>query len=106
MPHNVDAMLNDCFFAVGQAVGDEKQMEYDAIVALRNRYRDKFLYAVNVSGNSWDDDRDRVIAVSRWLGRRTLAHAADRVSIDASAAHGAATDIEAGCRMSRARSAN
>lgn len=106
MEPNVDAMLNDCFFAVGQAVGHDKPVEYDAIVVLRNRYRDKFLHAVLVSGNSWEEDRDRVVAVSRWLGRRALAHAADRASIDSGAACRAATDIEAGCRMSRQRAVN
>ena len=98
---DVDGILHDCFFAVGQAVGDQKSIDYAAIVWWRKRYREKFLTAITVSGNSWDDDRDRVMAVSRWMGHRALAHAADRPSIDAECAAKAAADIEQGCTMSK-----
>lgn len=97
----VDYILPDCFFAVGQAVGNHKQVDYDAIVWLRERYREKFLTAITVSGNSWDDDRDRVMAVSRWMGQRAVAYAGDRASIDAECAAKAAAEIEHGCTMSK-----
>ncbi len=97
----VDYILPDCFFAVGQAVGTRKQIDYDAIAWLRQHYHEKFVTAIDVSHNSWDDDRDRVMAVSRWLGQRAMAYAGSCVSIDASSAAKAAAEIEAGCAMSK-----
>jgi hypothetical protein len=100
---HLDYMLADCFFAVGQAVGDQKHVEYDAIVWLRDRYREKFHHAITVLGNSWDDDRTRVMAVSRWLGHQAVSRAGDQRSIDQVVAAAAAAEIEAGCAMSARR---
>jgi hypothetical protein len=96
----LDYMLSDCFFAVGQAIGTRKEVDYDAIVWLRDRYRHKFCHAVTVLRNSWDDDRTRVMAVSRWLAHRAVDHAGEAGSIDPAIAAMAAAEIEAGCAMS------
>jgi len=99
----VDYILDECFFAVGQAVGKRKQLDYDAIVWWRSRYRQAFLRALIVSGNSWVEDRDRVMAVGRCLGTRAVHHTGDKRSIDVDAAQKASAEIEAGCHMSRLR---
>jgi hypothetical protein len=62
---------------------------------------DAFLRAITVSGNSWTDDRERVIAVGHHLGHRAVHHAGDKRSIDLECATKASAEIEAGCRMSR-----
>jgi hypothetical protein len=98
----IEYMLSDCFFALGQAAGSGTRIEHDAIVWLQDRYREKFLHAVVELGNSWDDDRDRVMTVGRWLGRRAAFHAGC-TSIDVISAARAAAEIEAGCQMSRQR---
>jgi hypothetical protein len=95
----VDYMLNDCFFAVGQAVGTCKSLDLDAIQWWRTRYRAFFLHAMTVTGNSWSRDRDRVTAVGRFLGQRALHHSGDRPSIDLRCAALASNDVETGCRM-------
>ena len=99
----VHYILDECFLAVGQALGTRKRVDYDAIEWWRSRYHDKFLDALTVSGNSWDGDRDRVMAVSRWLGHRAMFHAGDRRSIDSASAAKAAAEIESGCRLHQAR---
>ena len=101
----VEYILHDCFFAVGQMVGTRKQLEFDAIVWWRDRYRVKFLRAMNELGNSWTRDRRRVVAVGRFLGECVLSHAADRMSIDVRCAALASADVEAGCQMNATREA-
>jgi hypothetical protein len=93
-------ILSDCFFAVGQALASRRGVDYDAVVWMRDRYREKFWQALTVSGNSWEDDRPRVTAVSRWLGQRAEGYAAGKPTIDRVSASQAAAEIEAGCRMS------
>jgi hypothetical protein len=95
----VDYILADCFFAAGQAVGAAKPLDHDAVQWWRVRYRDAFLRALIDSGNSWAEDRERVMAVGRYLGSRALHHAGDRPSIDVESARKASAEIEAGCRM-------
>jgi len=99
----VDYVLNDCFFAVGQAVGTRKSLDFDAIQWWRGRYRAFFLHAMTVTGNSWSWDRDRVTAVGRYLGERALHHSSDRPSIDLRSAALASHDVETGCRMNATR---
>ena len=99
----VDYVLNDCFFAVGQAVGTRKTLDFDVIPWWRARYRSFFLHAMSVNGNSWLRDRHRVTAVGRFLGQRALHHAGDQPSIDLSAAALASNDVESGCRMNAER---
>jgi hypothetical protein len=99
----VDYILNDCFFAVGQAVGTQKSLDFDAIQWWRTRYRAFFLHAMTVNGYAWVRDRDRVTAVGRFLGQRALHHAGERPAIDVQAAALASTDVETGCRMNAVR---
>jgi len=99
----VDYILNDCFFAVGQAVGTQKTLEFDAIQWWRARYRAFFLHAMTVTGNSWTRDRHRVTAVGRFLGQRALHHAGAQSSIDMRCAALASGDVETSCRMNAER---
>jgi len=101
----VDYILNDCFFAVGQAVGTRKHLELEAIVWWRTRYRAAFLQAMTVAGNSWLRDRNRVTAVGRFLGQRALHYAGDQPAIDLGCAQQASRDVDTGCRMSATRDA-
>jgi len=99
----VDYILNDCFFAVGQAVGTQKSLDFEVIPWWRARYRAFFLHAMSVNGNLWLRDRQRVTAVGRYLGQRALHHAGDQVSIDLRTAALASHDVETGCQMSAQR---
>ena len=99
----VDYILDDCFLAVGQAIGRRKQLDRDVLAWWRGRYREDFLRAMTVSGNSWADDRDRLRAVGRYLGERAVHHARDKASVDLESAARASAEVEAGCRMSRER---
>jgi hypothetical protein len=99
----VDYILNDCFLAVGQAVGTQKALDSDALGWWRARYRVAFLDAMERKGNSWQKDRDRVTAVGRFLGERALFHAGDGPSIDLECARLASVDVESGCKMNAIR---
>lgn len=95
----VDYMLNDCFFAVGQAIGARKQVDYDVIVWWRDRYRGKFLHAITISGNSWSEDRERLIGVSHRLGKCALRYSGDGPSIDTQSAIRSSDEVETACHM-------
>jgi hypothetical protein len=99
----IDYILNDCFLAVGQAIGTRKSLDPEALGWWRARYRVAFMNAMIRNGNSWERDRDRVTAVGRFLGERALFHAAAQPSIDLQTALKAAADVEAGCRMNAVR---
>ena len=102
----VDYILDDCFFSVGQAVGDRKEVEHSAVMWWRDRYREKFLRAMQAFGNTWMIDRHRVTAVCRMLGERAVAHADGRTTIDIGCAAKASKDVEQFCvkhAMRRAR---
>lgn len=99
----VDLILDDCFFAVGQIVGRQKRIDYEAVMWWRSRYRQRFLHALTVLGNSWARDRARVMAVGRYLGQRVLHHAAGRSTIDIECAAMASTDVERECQMNAVR---
>jgi hypothetical protein len=99
----VDYILSDCFFAVGQSIGTLKSLDFDVIPWWRARYQAFFLHAMTVTGTSWLKDRDRVTAVGRFLGQRALFHAGDCPSIDLRCAALASRDVETGCRMNAVR---
>jgi hypothetical protein len=101
----VDYILHDCFFAVGQTVATHKQVDFDAVVWWRERYREKFLHALTHLGNSWARDRRRVVAVGRYLGERAVHHAGDEPTIDIRCAALASADVESGCQMNAEREA-
>jgi hypothetical protein len=95
----VDYIVHDCLFAMGQAVGPERGIDYGAVVWLRSRYRDKFLSAIVSRGNSWTRDRRRVMAVSRYLAHRASEHAREHAVIGIDAIERASAEVEHGCRM-------
>lgn len=101
--HEVDIILHDCFFAVGQAVGPRKEIDSEALAWWRERYRERFLYAMQSLGNSWTRDRRRVVAVGRYLGQCALRHAEDRSTIDIMCAASASADVESACQMNAER---
>jgi len=101
----VDYVLHDCFFALGQAVGLQRHVDFEAIVWWRTRYRDTFLRALTDHGDTWPDDRRRLTAVGRFLGQRALHHAGDRLSVDRRCAELASVEVETGCRMHAPRNA-
>lgn len=101
--HQVDYILADCFFAVGQAIGTAKPLDPDAMTWWRERYRAAFLHAMTANGNSWLGDRDRVTAVGRYLGQRALHHSQDKPTIDVRCAELASREVDAGCQMSARR---
>lgn len=99
----VDYILNDCFLAVGQAVGTRKHLSFDAVVWWRTRYRAAFLRAMTLGGTSWAGDRTRVTAVGRYLGQRAVHHAGEIPVIDTRSAACASADVERECRMNAIR---
>jgi hypothetical protein len=101
--HEVDYIVHDCFFAAGQAIGLDKQLDFDALVWWRTRYRRAFLDAIVRNGNSWTMDRRRVTAVGRFLGQRAAHHAGSNLVIDLASAARASADVECGCRMNADR---
>lgn len=98
----IDYILNDCFLAVGQAVGTQKALDRQAFNWWRARYRAAFSAALD-RGNAWQSDRHRVMAVGRFLGERALFYAANRSSIDLDSAKQASFEVEAGCHMNALR---
>jgi hypothetical protein len=99
----VDYIVHDCLFAIGQTVGRDKQIAYDAIVWWRARYREKFLDAMSANGNSWARDRHRVTAVARYLGLRAAHYAGDNPVVTQACAQYASAEVEHGCHMNAER---
>jgi len=99
----VDHVIDDCFFAVGQALGRDKRIDYDAIVWWRTRYRALFLNAIVRLGNSWLHDRDRLNRVGQFRRERADWHTSGTTTIDLEAAMAASAEVEAGRRMNARR---
>jgi hypothetical protein len=97
--HQVDHILDDCFFAVGQSISELHDVDYDAIVWLRDRYRPRFLHMITALPHVWPEDRDRLMAVSRYLGQRVVQHAGGVGVIDARCMTAMSAEVEAGCHM-------
>ena len=49
----VDFILHDCFFALGQAIQTRKRLSFEVIVWWRRRYRDMFLRTLQTSEQAW-----------------------------------------------------
>ena len=101
----VNYMLADCFLAAGQGVGSAIHLEHEALAWWRDRYRVRFLRALTIAGNVWEDDRDRLLGVSRFVGFRAAELSGERASIDRDCAIRASEQVEAGCQI-RARMRN
>ena len=102
---DVDYILNDCFFAIGQVVGTRKTVEYDAVLWWREHYRSKFLRAMEAFGNRWSMDRQNVTGVAMLFGERAVRYAADAESISLAAFQQAAADVERYCQLHSKRRA-
>ena len=100
---DVDYILAECFLAVGQAVGTDKTVDFDAITWWHRRYRRAFNHAMTTTGTSWAADRGRVTAVGRYLGQRAIQHTRGRAAIDRAAAERASAEVERGCQMNATR---
>lgn len=105
LERDVEHILDDCFFTVGQAVGMRMTADYEAIVWWRDHFRPKFIAAMTSFGNRWLVDRDNVTAVGLMLGERAVRYASGRTSIDLESARNAAADVERYCAI-RARRAS
>ena len=101
----VDYILAECFLAVGQAVGPDKPVDFDAVTWWHRRYRWAFHHAMTNAGASWAADRHRVTAVGRYLGQRVAENARGRATIDRAAAEQASAEVERGCQMNATREA-
>lgn len=95
----VEFIVNDCFFAVGQAIGMRTTVEYDAVIWWHDHFRAKFLNAMGEFGNRWLVDRQNVTAVAFMLGERAVRYAEGRPAIDIDAAQQAAADVERYCKL-------
>jgi hypothetical protein len=102
----VDYVLAECFLAVGQAVGSEKSVDFDAVMWWHRRYRRAFQHAMTTAGTSWAADRRRVTAVGRYLGQRVVQETRGPASIDRAAAERASAEVERGCQMNATREAS
>jgi hypothetical protein len=101
----VEYIVDDCFFTVGQVVGMRTTVDYDAVIWWRNHYRAKFLAAMKANGNRWLEDRANVTGVAIMLAERAVRYSAGRPSIDREAAQRAAADVERYCKALESRQA-
>lgn len=101
----VDYIVDECFFAVGQAVGTTKALDAEAVRWWRRHYRTRFLQAMARFGNRWTLDRDKVAAVGRLLAVRAIRYAGDCPSISVQAARQASADVEQYCTLHSRRQA-
>lgn len=95
----VEYILDDCFFALGQAIGMRTTIDYDAVAFIRDHFRARFLGAMGTFGNRWGQDRQNVTAVAMMLGERAVRYAAGRDSIDLESARKAAADVQRYCKL-------
>lgn len=102
----VEYIVDDCFFTVGQAVGMRMTLEYDAVVWWREHFRARFLSAMTRFGNRWSQDRNNVTGVALMLAERAVRYADGKSSIDVEAARKAAADVERYCQLHARRTAH
>lgn len=101
----VEYVVDDCFFTVGQAVGMRTTMDYEAVMWWRDHYRAKFLAAMTAFGNRWLQDRSNVTSVAFMLAERAVRYAEGKPAIDVEAARRAAADVERHCALHARRAA-
>lgn len=95
----VEYIVDECLFAMGQAIGMRMTVDYDAVVFIRDHYRAKFLSAMHAFGNRWEQDRQNVTGVAMMFGERAVRYAGDRTSVDIESARQAAADVERYCKL-------
>lgn len=99
----VDAIFDDVFLSIGQAVGLRASFDYEAVLWVRNHFRPKFLTAMRHFGNRWLEDRSRVTAVCAMFGERAVRYAAGADVIGVEAVRQAGADVERYCQLHAAR---
>ena len=105
LERQVEYIVDDCFFTVGQVVGMRTTVDYEAVVWWRDHYREKFLAAMMAFGNRWMEDRSNVTGVALMLAERAVRYSEGKPSIDAEAARRAAADVERHCELHARRAA-
>jgi len=101
----VDCIVDECFFTVGQVVGDRKSIDVAAVIWWRDHYRAQFLTAMRRFGNRWMLDESHVKGVGRMLAERAVEYAGDNPAIDQRAAMKAAADAAHYCTLHWRRAA-
>jgi len=97
LERQVEYVVDECFFTVGQVVGMRMTVDWEAVVWWRDHYRARFLAAMQAFGNRWQQDRTNVTGVAVMLAERAVRYAEGKPSIDAEAARQAAADVERYC---------
>jgi hypothetical protein len=105
LERQVEFIVDDCFFTVGQVVGMRTTLDYEAVVWWRDHFRQKFLSAMMAFGNRWLQDRANVTSVAIMLAERAVRYSEGKPSIDAEAARKAAADVERHCELHARRAA-
>ena len=105
LERQVEYIVDDCFFTVGQVVGMTTTVDYEAVIWWRDHYREKFLAAMMAFGNRWMEDRSNVTGVALMLAERAVRYSEGKPSIDAEAARRAAADVERHCELHARRAA-
>ena len=105
LERQVEYIVDDCFFTVGQVVGMRTTVDYEAVIWWRDHYREKFLAAMMAYGNRWMEDRSNVTGVAFMLAERAVRYSEGKPSIDAEAARRAAADVERHCELHARRAA-
>jgi hypothetical protein len=105
LERQVNYIIDDCFFTIGQIVGARKSLDYETVIWWRDHYRMKFLAAMRTFGDRWAADRHNVTAVAIMLAERAVRYAGDNPSIDKDAAEEAALDVERYCTLHSRRAA-
>jgi DNA polymerase II large subunit len=105
LERQVEYIVDDCFFTVGQVVGMRTTVDWEAVVLWRDHYRQKFLAAMMAFGNRWLQDRSNVTSVAIMLAERAVRYSEGKPSIDAEAARKAAADVERHCALHARRAA-
>ena len=105
LEREVEYIVDECFFTVGQVVGMRMTVDYDAVTWWRDHYRARFLAAMKTFGNRWLQDRSNVTTVAIMLAERAVRYAAGKSSIDGEAARQAAADVQRYCELHARRAA-
>jgi hypothetical protein len=92
-----DYAVDDCFFAVGQAIGMRKSVDFDAVIWWRQHFRQKFITAMETFGNRWLEDRHKVTGVAFMLAERAVRYAGEDPSITLTIAQRASADVQRYC---------
>jgi hypothetical protein len=105
LDQEVEYVVDECFFTVGQVVGMRTTIDYDVVRWWREHYRARFLAAMKAFGNRWLQDRSNVTSVAIMLAERAVRYSEGRPSIDCEAAQRATKDVERYCTLQARRNA-